>query len=79
MAELEAEQKQAAEKEQLKINAAVNLAKMQAMALMLQQSRRPVAASFSSAEGTPSSSSSGAGAETPIFGGAGLASAFFNV
>ena len=78
VAELEADQKQAAEKEQLKINAAVNLAKMQAMALMLQQSR-PVAASFSSAEGTPSSSSSGAGAETPIFGGAGLASAFFNV
>ena len=79
VAELEADQKQAAEKEQLKINAAVNLAKMQAMALMLQQSRRPVAASFSSAEGTPSSSSSAAGVETPLFGGAGLASAFFAV
>ena len=58
MAELEAEQKQAAEKEQLKINAAVNLAKMQAMALMLQQSH-PVPAWFGSSEGTPSSSASG--------------------
>ena len=79
VAELEADQKQAAEKEQLKINAAVNLAKMQAMALMLQQSRPVAAPSFSSAEGTPSSSSSGAGGETPLFGGAGLASAFFAV
>ena len=79
VAELEAEQKQQGEKEKLKIAAAVNLAKMQAMALMLQQSRPVAAPSFSSAEGTPSSSSSGAGGETPLFGGAGLASAFFAV